>query len=95
MKKVINTKTRIYSYIVHLKYFKDGEQEGYLVTVPALRGCSTWGKTYEEAISRAEECIQGFLEALTKAGQPIPEEPRPRMPIEALIRINSSTLVTS
>ena len=91
-RKIINIKTRTHSYTTRLEYFKDDGQEGYLVTVPSLRGCVTWGKTYDEALDQAEECIRGFLEALTKAGQPIPQEPQPRLPIETQIRIKSLAL---
>ena len=53
------------------------EQNGrYLVAVPALSGCHTWGKTYDEAVANAQEAIQGFLETLTKLGKPIPVESR-------------------
>jgi len=38
------------------------------VTVPALPGCVTQGEDYEEAVAMAEECIQGYLEALAKVG---------------------------
>jgi predicted RNase H-like HicB family nuclease len=60
-----------YTYTVHLEPDEDG---GYVVTVPALPGCVTQGETYEEALLMAEECIRGFLEALAKAGQPIPRQ---------------------
>lgn len=72
------------AYTVHLEPDEDG---GYVVTVPALAGCVTQGETYEEAIAMAEECIRGFLEALVKAGQPIPRQDDPHQPIEALIRV--------
>jgi antitoxin HicB len=52
----------------------DEEDGGYTVTVPALPGCVTQGDTLEEAIAMANEAIRGFLEALAKDGQPIPEE---------------------
>ena len=61
-----------YTYTVHLQPAEDG---GFVVTVPALPGCITQAETYEEALAMAEECIEGFLEALVKAGQAIPEEP--------------------
>jgi len=62
-----------YTYTVQIT-----EQEGgFLVEVPALPGCLTWGKTYDEAVDHAEEAIQGYLEALAKIGQPIPIEPKP------------------
>jgi predicted RNase H-like HicB family nuclease len=52
----------------------DEEDGGYTVTVPALPGCITQGDTLEEAIAMARDAIQGYLEALVKDGQPIPEE---------------------
>jgi predicted RNase H-like HicB family nuclease len=52
----------------------DEEEGGYTVTVPALPGCITQGETLEEAIAMARDAIQGYLEALVKDGQPIPEE---------------------
>jgi antitoxin HicB len=52
-------------------------QKGYTVRVPALPGCITYGKTKEEALMRAKEAIEGFIEGLGKAGEPIPEEVTP------------------
>ena len=52
----------------------DEEEGGYTVTVPALPGCVTQGDTLEEAIAMARDAISGYLEALAKTGQPIPEE---------------------
>ncbi|MEW5899475.1 MAG: type II toxin-antitoxin system HicB family antitoxin [Bacillota bacterium] len=49
---------------------KDG---GFTVTVPALPGCATQGDTREEALARAQEAIEGFIEALKIIGEPIPE----------------------
>jgi predicted RNase H-like HicB family nuclease len=54
----------------------DEEEGGYTVTVPALPGCVTQGETLEDAIAMARDAIQGYLEALVKDGQPIPEERR-------------------
>ncbi len=52
-------------------------EEGYTVRVPALPGCITYGRTREEALSRIKEAIEGFIEGLEKAGEPIPEEVTP------------------
>ncbi len=49
-------------------------EEGYTVRVPTLPGCITYGRTKEEALSRAKEAIEGFIEGLEKAGEPVPEE---------------------
>ena len=53
---------------------KRGGGGGYTVTVPALPRCVTQGDTLEEAIASARDAIRGYLEALAKDGQPIPEE---------------------
>ena len=52
----------------------DEERRGYTVRVPALPGCVTEGRTREEALANAREAIIGFIEALEKAGEPVPEE---------------------
>ena len=46
----------------------------YLAYFPALPGCNTWGKTYEDAVKHAEEALIGFLEALQLNGEDIPVE---------------------
>ena len=61
----------ILTYTVKIK--KIGK-EGFMVTVPKLPGCVTWGKTYEEAVSAAQDAIMGFVQALVKARQSVPTE---------------------
>lgn len=55
----------------------DDEGRGYTVRVPALPGCITEGRTRDEALANARETIIGFIEALEKAGEPVPEEKEP------------------
>ncbi len=52
-------------------------EKGYTVRVPALSGCVTYGRTREEALGRAKEAIESFVEGLQRAGEPIPEEIAP------------------
>lgn len=52
-------------------------EEGYTVRVPALPGCITYGQTREEALERAREAVEGFIEGLQKAGELVPEEVSP------------------
>lgn len=52
----------------------DADEGAYAVTVPALPGCFTQGKTADEAIERAREAIQGYLEVLAESGDPIPDD---------------------
>jgi len=79
-----------YTYTIKIDPAEEG---GYVVTVPALPGCITQGESYEEAVVNAEECVQGFLEALTKAGQPIPQEPRPTRSMMTAIRVRPALAV--
>jgi predicted RNase H-like HicB family nuclease len=50
------------------------QDRGYLASFPALPGCNTWGRTYEEAVHNAREALTVYLETLTDNGDPIPEE---------------------
>jgi antitoxin HicB len=62
---------KTYTYTIHIEVAEEG---GFIVNVPALSGCVTQGETYDEAVSMAHEAIEGYVEALVKAGEPIPEE---------------------
>lgn len=53
---------------------RDEEGHAYVVSVPALPGCFTQGKTREEALDRAKEAIEGYLEALKQEGQTMPPQ---------------------
>ena len=48
----------------------------YYAEVPALPGCYSWGRTYEEALRNIKEAVELWLEVKKEAGEPIPiEEP--------------------
>ena len=46
----------------------------YLVSVPALPGCYTEGRTLEEAREMATDAINAYCVSLLKHGEPIPVE---------------------
>jgi len=73
------------SYTVHIEAAEEG---GFVVTVPALLGCVTQGESFEEALAMTQEAIEGFLEALVKAGEPIPEE-SVSAPIDAVVQVRA------
>ena len=51
------------------------DEEGYyVVSVPALPGCFTQGKTKEEALENAKEAIESYTGSLKKHNEPIPED---------------------
>jgi len=48
------------------------DEDGYYVTdVPALQGCHTQGKTFEEALENIREVIQLCLDELREEGKPV------------------------
>lgn len=52
----------------------DQGDDGYTVTVPALPGLVTEGRTVDEAREMAIDAIRCYLESLRKDGEPIPTE---------------------
>lgn len=53
--------------------FQHEPEGGFTVTVPALPGCITFGKTIEEAEKMAEEAIRLYLEDMLDSGEPLPQ----------------------
>ena len=50
---------------------KDNESNWYTVTVPALPGCISQGKTRKEALENIKEAIALHLESLAESGVPL------------------------
>ena len=48
---------------LHVKIEQD-ETGYYVAEVPALPGCLSQGKTYDEAIANIKEAIEGWLEVM-------------------------------
>jgi predicted RNase H-like HicB family nuclease len=75
---------QVLTYTVRIEPAEEG---GYDVFVPALPGCVTQSGTYEEAVAMAQEAIEGFVEALSLAGEPVPTEPQPEQPTTVAVRV--------
>ncbi len=60
-----------YQFTVIFERQPEGE---YLVSVPALPGCYTEGRTLEEAHEMAADAIRAYCVSLRKHGEPIPVE---------------------
>ena len=71
--------TKEYEYTVVLEY--DEEIDEYAAIVPALPGCTSQGKTKEEALSNVREAIRGHIEALRRLGRTVPDEKRVRVAV--------------
>ena len=63
-----------YTYIAKIKLVKEDGKEYYFVKFPALKGCITYGHTFEEAVYMAKDLLQGYIEWLKKDGIPVPSE---------------------
>lgn len=50
-------------------YLRPEPEGGYTVTVPALPGCITYGKTVSEAKRMAADAIEAYLESMHKHGE--------------------------
>lgn len=61
----------IFNYKILLKKEPEG---GFTVFVPSLQGCITFGDTLDEAIEKAKEAIELYIESLKAHGEEIPTE---------------------
>ena len=59
------------TYNIQIERDEDGL---YVVSVPALPGCFTQGRSFDEAITMAQEAIIGFINVLAQRGKRIPVE---------------------
>ncbi|MFH1587171.1 MAG: type II toxin-antitoxin system HicB family antitoxin [Candidatus Diapherotrites archaeon] len=53
---------------------KTDEDGAFVVTVPALPGCISQGKTRKKALENIKDAINGYLGSLEKHNEPIPPE---------------------
>lgn len=68
MAATVTARTRTYRVVLEW----DGQDQAWNVSVPALPGCFTYGKTEAQALERAQEAISAYLESLAKHGEPFP-----------------------
>jgi len=60
---------------INYKIFFIKEPEGeFTVFTPSLLGCITYGNTLDEAIEKAKEAIELYIESLKTHGEEIPTE---------------------
>lgn len=70
---------REYEYTVILEY--DEEIAEYAALVPALPGCTSQGKTNEEALANVREVIRDHVETLRILGKEAPREQRVKVDV--------------
>ena len=51
---------------------REGNEGGYVATVPALPGCVSQGRTRPAALRNVKEAIEVYIESLVEDGIPVP-----------------------
>lgn len=64
-------KTYVFKIVVEQDQFEDG-RPAWHAWCPALKGCHTWGHSYEEALANVREAAELFVQDLVESGQKIP-----------------------
>lgn len=77
------------TYTIELSALEEG---GFSVTVPALPGCITWGRTIDQAVEMAREAIGLWLEEMSEHGEPIPEERNLARPVKLGVQVRRPAL---
>ena len=72
-KSDIKVKSYIFNVIIEEDEFEDG-QKAFHASCPALKGCHTWGHTYEEALATIREAVELYVEDLIEAGEQLPAD---------------------
>ena len=67
-------KSYIFSVVVEEDAFEGGES-AYHAYCPALKGCHTWGHTYQEALMNIQEAIELYVADLIESDEGIPVDP--------------------
>jgi predicted RNase H-like HicB family nuclease len=64
----------VFRVLVEEDAFAEGER-AYHAFCPAVKGCHTWGRSFDEALANIREAVELFVEDLRAAGEPIPHDP--------------------
>jgi predicted RNase H-like HicB family nuclease len=65
-------KSYVFKVLVEPDKCEDG-REAWHGSCPALKGCHTWGHTYEATLANLREAIDLYVQDLIEAREPIPE----------------------
>ncbi|MEK6642587.1 MAG: type II toxin-antitoxin system HicB family antitoxin [Planctomycetota bacterium] len=53
---------------------REGNESGFVASVPALPGCVSQGRTRRDTIKNIKEAVAAYIEALVEDGLPVPRE---------------------
>ena len=72
-----------FNVVIEDDAFEDG-RKAYHAYCPVLKGCHTWGYTYEEALANIQEAVELYVEDVIEAGEDIPVDPNGTDELDAL-----------
>ena len=69
-----SVKSHVFTMVVE-KDVIGNSKKAYHSHCPVLKGCHSWGHTYDEALGNVREAVELYLEDLRKSEEPIPVDP--------------------
>ncbi len=79
MKKGTKNKTAKEEILNYTVIYEPAEEGGYTATVPALPGCVTQGRTFNEVQTMAKGAIEAYLIGLQILKEEVPQEVGPAL----------------
>ena len=67
-------KSYVFRVVVEDDAMENGEKAHHAYC-PVLKGCHTWGRTYDEALANVREAVELYVEDLRESGAGIPVDP--------------------
>jgi len=67
-------KSYVFKVSVEEDVMENGER-AFHASCPALKGCHTWGHTYDQALANIREAIELYLEDILESGGSVPHDP--------------------
>ena len=64
-------KSYVFRIVAEQDRFEDG-REAWHAFCPDLKGCHTWGHSYEEAMANIREAVELYVQDLLQAGEKVP-----------------------
>jgi len=73
-REIRDTKSYVFKVVVE-EDESENREKAYHAYCPALKGCHTWGRTYDEGLANAREAIELYLEDLRESDRRCPSIP--------------------
>lgn len=60
------------SGLAYIAVLEEDEDDGFVATIPALRGCISQGDSQDEALTHLKDALKGWIEVAQRHGLQIP-----------------------